>query len=98
MGKGKNTTNKINAHTNTQIFAPSFINHYKSEDIFISSLSKIKMLLNFAKFFYMYGLLRQTTSETKMEMTVLPNKNNEIIEKNMISNLLSIIQFQLSTR
>lgn len=31
MGKMKSISNKSNANTNTQIFAPSFINYYKSE-------------------------------------------------------------------
>lgn len=71
MDKMKSTTNKISTNINAQIFAPSFIKHYKSEDIFINSLSKAKMLLNSAKFFHVHCLLREaSTSQTKVQMTI----------------------------
>lgn len=58
MRKTKSTTNKINANTNTQMFAPGFIKNCRSEDIFINSLSKADVLLNSVKLFYVHCICR----------------------------------------
>lgn len=58
MGDRKNTTNKISANINSQIFAPGFTKNYRLDNIFINNLNKAKVFLNSVKFFYMYCILR----------------------------------------